>query len=120
MTASKPAAETEAGFTRAVIDLARVLGWRVWHPRPARTARGWRSAGSGDVGCPDLILARRRVVPGHAAAGGDTVEHKVLLVELKAERGTLGPGQKEWGEAIGPGYRLWRPADWPQIVAELA
>lgn len=96
--------ETEAGFTRAVVELARALGWRCWHQRPARTARGWRSAGTGDAGCPDLILAR----------GG-----RVLLVELKAEGGRLGPGQAEWRDAAGGGYRLWRPADWPAVESEL-
>lgn len=94
----------EEQFTRQVIQLAKLFRWFCWHQRPARTAKGWRSAGSGDVGCPDLLLARRG---------------RVILAELKAERGKLGPGQREWAEAIGADYRLWKPSDWSRIIDEL-
>ena len=96
---------TEQQFGEAVIDLARYRGWRVVHFRPARTTRGWRTAMSGDLGFPDLVLARHGVV---------------LLVELKTQHGRLGRGQREWADAIGPGlYRLWRPSMMEEIKAEL-
>lgn len=95
---------TEAAFAQAVMELAQWRGWRAVHFRPARTDKGWRTAFTGDAGFPDLVLARREVV---------------LLVELKTQHGRMGRGQEEWGEAIGPQYRLWRPADMEAIKEEL-
>jgi hypothetical protein len=97
---------TEAEFLRAVLMVATWGGWRAVHHRPSVSASGrWRTAVSGDAGSPDLLLAR----------GG-----QVLHVELKTDRGRLGPGQAEWAAAIGPSCRLWRPADWSRIVDTLA
>jgi hypothetical protein len=95
---------TETQFAQTVVDLAKYLGWRVVHFRPARTDKGWRTAMTGDRGFPDLVLARRGVV---------------LHVELKTQHGRLGSGQAEWAESIGESYRLWRPADLDQIREEL-
>lgn len=88
--------DTEAHFTTRVIQYARLCGWLVVHYRPARTAKGWATPLEGDRGCPDVILARNG---------------QVLLIELKAKRGTLGPGQREWLDALGPHGMLCRPAD---------
>lgn len=96
---------TEAQLLERVVQTAKLYGWRVSHTRPARTAKGWRTAVQGDVGVPDLTLARAGVV---------------LLVELKSDRGRLGPGQPEWLDAAGAHGRVWRPRDWPQVLAELA
>lgn len=97
---------TEDDLAAFVIELAQFRGWKVVHFRPARTEHGYRTAVQGDVGSPDLILARRGVV---------------LLVELKAERGRLTPQQKEWAKAIGPYiYRLWKPSDLESIKEVLA
>lgn len=90
---------TEREFQLQVMDLARILGWHhLAHFRPARTAHGWRTPMMGDVGFPDLVLVRDRVV----------------FAELKSDTGKLGLGQAEWLEAIreagGEAY-LWRPAD---------
>ena len=96
---------SEADLQRAVIDLAHLYGWRVSHQLRVHDAAGrHRTPVQGDVGGPDLLLARRGVV---------------LHVELKSERGRLGPGQAEWGEAIGETWRLWRPRDMSEIVATL-
>jgi hypothetical protein len=95
---------TEDEWLSRVLDTAQLHGWRVQHVRPARTVRGWRTPVQGDQGAPDLLLAR---------AG------RVLLVELKSDRGRLGPGQREWLAAAGGHARLWRPRDWVQVLAEL-
>lgn len=91
---------SEADLLQRTIDTARYSGWLCAHFRPARTARGWRTPMQGDAGLPDLILARRGVV---------------IAAELKSERGRLGPGQREWLDALGEHGRLWRPDSWPEI-----
>lgn len=76
--------------------LARRRGWEVYHTR--------RSRGS-DPGFPDEVFVR-----------GD----RMLLVELKTQKGRMSPDQKRWREkleriaAIHPAveYYLWRPSDW--------
>ena len=46
---------SERELQDAVIQLARLLGWRVAHFRPAMTTRGWRTPVSADgAGFPDL------------------------------------------------------------------
>ena len=50
---------TEREFQRAVVELARLMGWRVHHTRPALTRAGeWRTPIQGDAGFPDLVLCR--------------------------------------------------------------
>ncbi len=99
---------TEAAFTRDVLRLAQLLGWRTFHARPARTQKGWRTAVQGDgKGWPDLVLLR-----------GATL----IVVELKVGRGKLTAEQAAWVaafEAAGVAVYLWRPQDWPQIEAVL-
>lgn len=107
----RPAAtivETERGFQGAVVDLARLTGWRVAHFRPAQTALGWRTPVEADgQGFPDLVLVRERV----------------LWRELKADRGRLTAEQRAWISALaaaGEDVAVWRPRDWPVVVATLA
>lgn len=92
---------TEAQLQDAVIELARLLGYRVAHFRPAKTDRGWRTPVGGDgAGFPDLVLAR----PG-----------RVLFVELKAGRGRLRPEQVGWLDTLRAGGAetyLWKPGEW--------
>jgi hypothetical protein len=97
-------AELEDDLKAWVIELAQLMGWRVVHFRPARTARGWRTAYEGDDGFPDLVLARDGVV---------------LVVELKSQTGRFRPGQREWLAALGAAGRLWRPSDREEIRATL-
>ena len=94
---------SETEFLDEVIAQALARGWHVFHPRPARTDQGWRTAGQGTpVGFPDLTLARGGVV---------------LFRELKSERGEPTDSQREWLAATGG--RVWRPSDWDQILVEL-
>ena len=76
---------TEAQLQRAVVELARLLGWRVAHFRVAQTSKGWRTPVAADgAGWPDLFLVRDRPV----------------AVELKTERGKLRPDQAAWLRAL--------------------
>ncbi len=99
---------TEADFQRRVIDLARVLGYRVAHFRPARTAKGWRTALTGNPGWPDLVLLK---------------QGRLILAELKSEKGKLAPDQAQWLAELSmvPGVLsvTWRPSDWPIVVETL-
>lgn len=49
---------------RDVINLARMLGWKVAHTPPVETVRGWRTPtlGSEGKGFPDLLMVRDRVI----------------------------------------------------------
>lgn len=91
---------TEAQLQDAIVEAARVLGWRVAHFRPALTQHGWRTPGSYDAkGYPDLTLVRDRVV----------------FAELKTERGALTDEQRAWGSALrlaGAEHHVWTPSDW--------
>ena len=90
--------ETENDFLSWVLDYAHIRGWLIYHNRPAMTAKGWRTAGQGDAGMLDVVLARQGVV---------------ILAELKSETGKVRPDQQLWLDASG-GY-LWRPSDRPAI-----
>lgn len=99
---------TEASFTRQVIALARIYGWRVAHFRPARTARGWRTPVQGDAaGFPDLVLLRGR---------------DLIVAELKVGRNRPRESQRGWLDAFRtagiPAY-VWRPDDWDTIEQTL-
>jgi len=95
---------SEDDLKAVVIQTAQLYGWMVTHFRVAKTARGWRTPVEGNRGFPDLVLARDGVV---------------LIVELKSQKGRVGPGQLEWAAALGSCYRLWRPSDIPMLIEEL-
>lgn len=94
----------ESEFQDAVIEYARIYGWRVAHFRPARTASGWRTAVAADgKGFPDLTMVRGT---------------RLAVAELKGERGRVGPDQQAWLDALkaaGVETYIWRPSDWPAI-----
>ena len=99
---------TEKEWQARVVDLAKVMGWRFAHFRPAQTARGWRTAMEGMPGFPDLVLVR---------AG------RVIFAELKAGKNKPGPEQVEWINQLAavPGVDayVWWPQDWDQVVEAL-
>jgi hypothetical protein len=100
---------TEREFQRAVVELARLMGWRVHHTRPALTQRGrWLTPIQGDAGFPDLVLCR---------------PPRLILAELKRVDGKPTPAQREWLDALsacaGVEVYLWTPADWDSIVRTL-
>jgi hypothetical protein len=102
---------TEAEFTRQVLALARLRGWRSAHFRPGRTVRGWSTAVQGDgKGFPDLVLIH-------------TGMRRLIVCELKVGNGRASPGQRAWLRdfaACGIPAYLWYPRDWTQIEAVLS
>jgi hypothetical protein len=99
---------TEREFTRMVLELAKLRGWRSAHFRPARTVKGWRTAVQGDgAGWPDLFCLRRA---------------ELLAAELKVGNGRLSPQQNGWLAALraaGVPCFVWYPRDWAVIEAVL-
>ena len=91
---------TEGEFTTQVIELAQAYGWQVCHFRPARTARGWRTAMQGHAGFPDIVAVRygRKVGAELKVGSNKPTEQQLLWLH-------------HWG---ADGY-LWYPSDWQQI-----
>lgn len=105
--------QSEKQFQAAVMELARMLGWRVGHIHDSRREVTRKDGGRlviGDkdaAGLPDLLMVR-----------GD----RVIAAELKSEKGKPTREQGEWLVALrraGVGVALWRPSDWPQIEEAL-
>ena len=105
---------TEADFQRSVIELAQRLGWLVAHFRPAQVGGRWQTAVQGDgAGFPDLCMVRGE---------------RLILAELKAEKGRIRPEQRKWLDALQVVHDapvscvesyVWRPSDWDRIVEVL-
>lgn len=88
--------QTEADFSRTVVDLAKTFHWKVYHT--------WGSLHSA-FGYPDLTLVR----------GG-----RLIFAELKGSKGKLTEEQTLWLEALkGTGkceVYVFYPSDWETIV----
>jgi hypothetical protein len=105
-TAKKPANKvhtSERLFQAQVIQLAKLNGWLVFHPRKMQTQDGrWLTAVQGDAGFPDLVFAH---------PGGRGVIYK--LTDL----------QKHWTSALklnGAEMYVWFPNDIDAIAQRLA
>jgi hypothetical protein len=103
--------QSEAAFQRAVIELARMQGWRVGHIHDSRrqVAPG-RFVGDKDAaGIPDLLLVR---------------DSRLLAIELKTDKGRLTDEQVAWMHALDVAETVeaavWRPKMWDGVVRELA
>lgn len=94
---AKTASESE--FQQRVVDAARDLGWKVFHP--------WTSINS-EKGFPDLTMVRNG---------------RMFCLELKREGKEPTPEQWAWIEDLNkvPGvYANWStPAGWDAILEEL-
>lgn len=91
-TTATPPRVTEAAWSRTVLDLLHLHGWRTWHDTVA-----WRS----DPGWVDLVAVHPR--------------HGVVYLELKAQRGQVTTAQASWHAALAAaGQRVYvlRPSDW--------
>lgn len=82
---------TEADLQASVEDLLTFRGWKWHHETDSRkTAAGWL----------DITAIR---------------DHRILAIELKAEKGKLTAEQESWLDAwyLTPAEAyLWRPTDW--------
>jgi hypothetical protein len=89
---------TEKQFTGQVVQLARMLGWRVYHP--------WLSIHSA-AGFPDLTMVR---------------PPRLVFAELKGGKNTLSPHQERWRDALlaaGCEWYLWTDATDMQAIGEV-
>jgi len=86
---------TEKELAGAVRELAELFGWLRYHT--------WRSVHS-PAGFPDEILLR---------------DSRLVVAELKSERGKLGPAQELWLEAFraipSAEVYVWKPTDLEQV-----
>ena len=101
---------SEAELQQHVLDLAAQLGYIAYHPRPGRTAHGWRTPLTGTPGFPDLVLARE------ARPGMPDRLPRLVFVELKSARGQVGRWQEVWLATLRDActdtrVELWRPRD---------
>ena len=76
---------SEESFSSYVEELLTLYGWHWCHFRPAQTEKGWRTAVSGDKGFPDYIAVR---------------PPRLLIFELKSDKGQLSREQEEWMELL--------------------
>jgi hypothetical protein len=122
----------ESAWQAQVVGAARVYGWtRIYHaPNGGAPQKNGRRVVGGQIpegrGFPDLLLIRGP---------------RLVVAELKTEKGRMGPGQPEWlkaftvvGRAVAdlvdedpagayyPGYEppsveayVWRPSDWETV-----
>ena len=72
---------SEADFKKKIVDEAKRQGWLVFHPVKGNRDKRWYTASQGDVGYPDLTLAR----------GG-----RVIFLELKRHGRYATVAQERW------------------------
>jgi hypothetical protein len=99
----------EKELQKGVVDVAKILGYRVHHTRAAWTNKGYRTPIIGHVGFPDLVIS------GHG---------RCLFVELKCGKNVLSAEQAAWLEALraaGQEAYVWTEHEWAsgEIEAEL-
>ncbi len=99
----------EFDFTKQVLKMAKLFGWRTAHFRPGMMANGrWITAFSGDgKGFPDLVLVRGS---------------RLVFVALKNHDGELSEEQLNWLHALniaGAEVAMWCPKKLTEIQMEL-
>ena len=90
---------TEKEFQAQVVQLAKILGWKVqFHWRSFHSPAGW----------PDLTLVRR---------------DRIIHAELKTQTGKVSDKQQEWLDALTATGKcevhVWRPADFDMLTEVL-
>jgi len=95
VVAPRAAQVSERDWQQRVVDLAQLRGWKHFHAYSSRrSTAGW----------PDLAMVRTG---------------RLVLAELKAERGQVSTEQRQWldllGTVAGVEVHLWRPVDWPTV-----
>lgn len=102
-----PANASEEELLARVLQIAQERGWRTFHQRPSRTAKGWCSAVQGDgKGYPDVMAVRGS---------------RILFAELKSARGVPTVEQAAWLDALAgvAEVYVWRPKDIQEIMRVL-
>ena len=88
---------TEKAWMAQIVQLAKLMGFSVYHPfLSIHSERGF----------PDLTLVRERLI----------------LVELKTEKGKLTLDQERWIEMLRKAnveIYVWRPSDFDEVVRVL-
>ena len=86
---------TEAELQANVLELARLLKWRCYHTFDSRRS---------EPGFPDLVMLRGE---------------RIIVAELKSERGRLTTEQDAWLDAFRAALAgadvtiaVWKPRDW--------
>ncbi len=96
---------SEKDLQNAAVALAKTLGYRVAHFRPAIGRGGrWSTPMQGHPGWPDLVLVGRG---------------RVVFRELKVGTNNLSPDQEMWGAALlaaGADWAVWHDFDWPGSI----
>jgi hypothetical protein len=111
MILSPAAAQSERAFQSAVLQLAHLQGFKTFHAHDSRRQikPGVLVGDKDAAGFPDLVLCR---------------PPRLIVAELKSERGRLRPEQREWLDLLAavPSVEVfeWRPADWRDIERVLA
>jgi len=98
---------SERDLLANVVEVARQHGWVAVHFGGNLHGRAWFDA----AGFPDLLLL-------HAEP-----PRLVWFRELKSRRGQLSDRQEAWKDTLNRGgwnFDVWRPSDWPDIVACLS
>ena len=101
----------EADFQAAVIELAELQGWRVFHPHDSRKSQ---------PGFPDLTMVR---------------DGRLIFAELKTNTGKITADQAIWLSDLSyvakiaqgnistrhpvMAVKVWQPSDWPEIEQAL-
>lgn len=110
---------SERVFQAHVIQTARLNGFRVAREDPLQPPLDLimhihDSRKSQGVGFPDLVLCR---------PGADKEPGRLILAELKSEKGRLRPEQKLWLSALKtcPGVEVyvWKPSQMDEVVQVL-
>jgi hypothetical protein len=90
---------SEKQWMAQVVELAKTLGWKVFHAYDSRRS---------EPGFPDLVLVK---------------PPSVIFVELKKQDGKVTKPQKIWLDALQRSRNvqayLWRPSDWDWIQGVL-
>lgn len=88
----------EKQIQSAIVDIARLLGWRVYHTFDSRKS---------EAGFPDLVLVRDRVI----------------YAEVKRSGQKPRPSQVDWLNALsraGAEVYLWTEDDYDEVAAILS
>lgn len=95
---------TEKEFEDQVVELAKAMGWLVYHAHDSRQS-DWRS----DKGFPDWVFVK--------------LDRLVIFAELKGTGGHPTPGQLTWIHSIkentGVVSDVFWPKDWEALAALL-